>query len=130
MSIKFCPTCRYFLFLENQVRVNEKTQLKTSELFRICRACGYSEQEEQGCLILETNLQEKVNEEYKILLNEFTRLDPTLPHVKNIQCPNDKCRSNTGEAERDVIYMKYDAVNLKYLYICNVDGCNMHWRSR
>ncbi len=93
-----------------------------------CRACGHAEDYEEGGLLYEINLQQKVGEGYKVLLNEFTRLDPTLPHVTNIKCPNDECGSNTGAAERDVIYMKYDAVNLKYLYICNV--CEQHWKSR
>jgi hypothetical protein len=127
MSIKFCPTCRYFLFLVNK-EVKNEDGTSSPELWRQCRACGFEEQEEKGCLILETNLQEKVNEGYKVLLNEFTKLDPTLPHVKNIKCPAEECPSNMGGAERDVIYMKYDPVNLKFLYICNV--CDKHWRSR
>ena len=127
MSIKFCPTCRYSIYLKNKETQNEAGET-VSELWRICHTCGYESQEDQGCLILETNLQEKVNESYKVLLNEFTKLDPTLPHVHNIQCPNEECASNTGGAERDVIYMKYDAVNLKFIYICAV--CDKHWRSR
>ena len=127
MSIEFCPTCRYFLYLENKGIQSESGEI-VSELWRKCRACGFERQEEKGCLILETNLQEKVNESYKVLLNEFTKLDPTLPHVHNIQCPNEECASNIGSAERDVIYMKYDAVNLKFIYICTV--CDKHWRSR
>lgn len=77
---------------------------------------------------MEMNLRETTSDGYKVLLNEFTRYDPTLPHVQNIKCPNEACASNTGEKQRDVIYMKYDPTNLKYLYICNV--CNQHWRSR
>jgi DNA-directed RNA polymerase subunit M/transcription elongation factor TFIIS len=118
--MKFCPTCRYYLHLDcNQ---------ETGTLRRKCMNCGYNEVDEQGGLIFETNLQEKVSEGYKILLNEFTRKDPTLPHVDNIKCPNESCKSNTGAANRDVIYLKYDPVNLKYLYICNV--CETQWRSR
>ncbi len=63
-----------------------------------------------------------------MLLNEFTHQDPTLPHVKNIPCPNAECLTKTGAKERDVIYIKYDADNLKYLYICNV--CKAQWRSK
>ena len=33
-----------------------------------------------------------------------------------------------GEVESDVIYLKYDAINMKYLYICNV--CDTKWRSK
>jgi hypothetical protein len=105
------------------VAQSELTKLRWS-----CRACGHMEDYEEGGLLYEINLQQNVSEGYKVLLNEFTRLDPTLPHVSNIKCPNDECGSNTGAADRDVIYMKYDAVNLKYLYICNV--CEQHWKSR
>lgn len=118
--MKFCPTCRYYLYLEPGS--NE------DELRRVCRNCGYNVAEETGGLILETNLQEKVSDGHKILLNEFTRMDPTLPHVNNIVCPNGTCESNTGSKARDVIYLKYDAAGMKYLYICNV--CNEQWRSR
>jgi DNA-directed RNA polymerase subunit M/transcription elongation factor TFIIS len=67
----FCPTCRYYLYL-NQ---DDKT------LRRICRNCGYQEEDKTGGLILEIDLKEKTSEGYKILLNEFTKQDPTLPHV-------------------------------------------------
>jgi DNA-directed RNA polymerase subunit M/transcription elongation factor TFIIS len=124
-TIKFCPTCHNYLFPD--VRPADDGDVK-QELRRYCKSCGYSEADKQGGLILETNLQEKVSEGYKIILNEFTRLDPTLPHVKNIKCPNTACKTNTGQAEPDVINIKYDATNLKYLYICNV--CGEQWRSR
>ena len=126
-TIKFCPVCRYYLFPDvRPANMDEEVQ---NELRRVCKNCGYNEKDEQGGLILKTNLQEKVSEGYKIILNEFTRLDPTLPHVKSIKCPNEKCKSNAGGgAERDVIPIKYDSVHLKYLYICNV--CETQWRSR
>jgi len=113
----FCPTCRYYLYLDQ----DNKT------LRRICRNCGYQEEDKKGGLILEIDLKEKTSEGYKILMNEFTKQDPTLPHVNTIKCPSDGCKSNSG-AERDVIYLKYDAVNMKFLYICNV--CDTQWKSK
>ena len=77
---------------------------------------------------MEIDLKEKTSESYKILLNEFTKGDPTLPHVNTIKCPNTECESNAGTKEADVIYIKYDAVNMKFMYICNV--CDAQWRSR
>ena len=117
--MKFCPDCRYYLYL--QIRPED------SIMFRHCRNCGYKE-EEAGGLVFETNLQEKSSEGYKLLLNEFTRNDPTLPHVTTINCPNGSCQTRTGNKEPDVIYMKYDNVNMKYIYICNV--CGEQWRSQ
>lgn len=114
----FCPTCRYYLYLDQ----DDKT------LRRICRNCGFQKEDTQGGLILEIDLKEKTSEGYKILLNEFTKKDPTLPHVNTIKCPNETCDSNTKNVEKDVIYLKYDAVNMKFLYICN--HCDTQWRSK
>ena len=113
----FCKVCRYYMYLDQD----------GSTLRRICRNCGYQE-EEKGGLILEIDLKEKTSEGYKILMNEFTPLDPTLPHVDTIKCPNQECETNTSGKQRDVIYLKYDTVNMKFLYICNV--CKTQWRSK
>ncbi len=118
--MKWCPTCDNYLY----------HSIESNELIRKCRNCGYAQKDTEGGLVLETRIQERAGEGYKILVNEFTTLDPTLPHVKNIKCPNGDCSSNTPgqESTRDVIYIKYDAVNLKYMYICT--RCNTQWRSR
>jgi hypothetical protein len=100
-----------------------------NELLLTCHNCGYNEINTTGGLIMETDLQEKTAEGYKILLNEFTRSDNTLPHTTTIKCPNAACGSNNGQP-RDVIYMKYDAINLKFLYLCNVKDCGHQWRSK
>jgi len=102
----------------------------SGQLTLTCNNCGYNEVNEEGGLIMETDLQEKTAEGYKILLNEFTRSDPTLPHTDIIKCPNPECGSNKGGATRDIIFMKYDQVNLKFLYLCNVKGCGHQWRSK
>ena len=116
--MKFCQVCRYYLYLNVQ----------ENECVRLCRNCGYTEKEEKGTLVSETLVKELTSEGYKILLNEFTRQDPTLPHLTMMKCPRGDCESNVGSKEKDVIYIKYDAENLKYLYICNV--CGEQWRSR
>jgi DNA-directed RNA polymerase subunit M/transcription elongation factor TFIIS len=122
--MKFCPKCRYYLYLN----VSKKEDDEEEKLRRICRNCGYEEEDEKGGLILETDLQERTSEGYKIILNEFTKDDPTLPHVNTLKCPNLKCLTNTSGQEKDVIYLKYDSINLKYIYICNV--CDTKWRSK
>jgi len=136
----FCPVCKYYLYL-TQVgpsailppeagpipRDPVPVHLGGETLRRICRNCGYQAEDKKGGLILEIDLKEKISEGYKILMNEFTKQDPTLPHVNTIKCPNTGCESNSGK-EKDVIYLKYDAVNMKFLYICNV--CDTQWRSK
>ena len=120
-TLHFCPQCRYYLALD----------ITDTTLTRVCRHCGYKQEETKGALVLETVVQEKASESYKILLNEFTRQDPTLPHVSNIPCPGfpeKPCGSTKGVAKPDVILIKSDPVNMKYLYLCNV--CGQQWRSR
>lgn len=117
--IRFCPTCRYYLYL--QVEGEEQN------LFRVCRVCGYKEEDVKGGLVMETTVREHATEGYKILLNEYTRQDPRLPRLKTIPCPEPACDSNHGKKPSDVIYIKHDAVNMLYMYICDV--CGFTWRS-
>jgi DNA-directed RNA polymerase subunit M/transcription elongation factor TFIIS len=123
----FCKICRYYLYLEETTVQPDDEKEATVQLRRICRNCGYQEVMNGG-LILELDLKEKTSEGYKILMNEFTKDDPTLPHVHTITCPNEGCESNTSDKDPDVIYLKYDVVNMKYLYICNI--CDTRWRSK
>lgn len=116
--MKFC-SCGYYLYLK---------MVENRMCVRACKNCGYSEEESEGSLISETLIKERASEGYKIVLNEFTRQDPTLPHLHTMKCPRGECKSNVGSVPKDVIYIKYDPANLKYLYICNV--CGEHWRSR
>jgi DNA-directed RNA polymerase subunit M/transcription elongation factor TFIIS len=138
--MNFCPKCENLLVLEqgsNETTGPTGEKEKTYFLNRICNYCNYSEIDAQGGLVNETIVQERSSEGYKILLNEFTEQDPTLPHVTTLPCPNTTgnpekklpiCPTHTSGTPRDVIIIKYDAQNMKYLYICNV--CKEQWKSR
>ena len=116
--MSWCPKCENFLYADS----------KGENLVRICRTCGYKKEDESGGLVMETIVQERSSEGYKILLNEFTRQDPTLPHVNTLPCPSTTCDTNVRKVPRDVIIIKYDNQNMKFIYICNV--CGTQWRSR
>ena len=61
-------------------------------------------------------------------VNQYTHLDPTLPRVNNMDCPNEKCPTNTGtEKNKEVIYIKYDSDNLKFVYLCC--HCKQCWKN-
>ena len=117
--MKVCGVCQNMFVMKLQA---------DGKLIWNCLSCGIEEEQAGGCLIMETLVQERSSEGYRILLNEFTRQDTTLPHTKSIKCSKDSCPSNGSGSERDIIYIKYDAINMKYLYICNV--CGESWRSR
>lgn len=122
-NLRFCPVCENYLYTD--------VDAESMDLFRVCRKCGHKEKDTKGGLVMEMMIQQQSAEGYKILLNEFTRKDPRLPHIrKNITCPNVGCDSNKGGNDPDVIYIKYDAVNLLYLYICDICGEKWHSRER
>ncbi len=127
-----CPKCDYYMPLGEgnlDAELEGDDKAKAKDLIRYCRNCGHNQEEKKG-LVMETIIQEKASDAYRVFLNEFTKQDPRLPHSKTLKCPNKSCPSVTGGAESDVIYIKYDPVNLKFLYICNVTGCGTQWRSR
>ena len=121
--MRFCPKCRYYLFLNT----GEGTVVRN-----VCRNCGFSEKLEpktkEEALILETNFRSGSSASGAasgITVNEYTKMDPTLPHVNTIRCPNGGCPSNTGTVEKDVIYIKTDPANLKFQYVCT--HCPSQW---
>jgi hypothetical protein len=105
---------------------NSSTELN-GDLIRICKNCGHTEKEKKG-LVMETIVQGQSSESYKMFFNEFTLEDPRLPHLYNLACPNTTCPSQTGQATSDIVYVKYDIANMKYLYICT--RCKTSWHSR
>ncbi len=98
----------------------------------VCDTCGFSKKFEPKtaaeALVLETNFRSGSRASGAgagITVNDYTKMDPTLPHVNTIRCPNGGCPSNTGTVEKDVIYIKSDAVNLKFQYVCA--HCPAQW---
>ena len=64
--------------------------------------------------------------------NPYLTEDITLPVIKdnpNIKCPNKDCICNTdSKVESEILYIKYDAEKLSYMYICK--HCNQKWTNR
>ena len=58
-------------------------------------------------------------------INEYTKLDPTLPRRNNIPCPNNECDSHKKGKNSEVIYLRYDDTNMKYIYLCC--KCDNSW---
>jgi DNA-directed RNA polymerase subunit M/transcription elongation factor TFIIS len=132
--MRFCPVCAYYLYLryEGLGQGQGLTEGTDSGLQLLCRHCGYKEAmaptTSAEALILETNFQASASQKQTVSqLNEFTKLDPTLPHLKTIACPNQSCPSQADVQLRDILYIKTDAKNLKYQYSCST--CGTQWGS-
>ena len=55
------------------------------------------------------------------------KLDPTLPRISKVLCPNSKCETNTKNEKREIIYIRYDDINMKYIYMCST--CDCVWKT-
>ena len=122
--MRFCNICSYYLYL---VMSPDGSALTLS-----CRHCGFTEpmnpKTSEEALILETTFSTtKSQKQTTSSLNEYTKLDPTLPHLKTIACPEPTCASQADPSKRDILYMRTDQKNLKFQYSCTV--CNTQWGS-
>ena len=122
--MKFCVKCNnmYYIGL---------SETNGNEMIYYCRNCGYKDLEtaEEGSCVLKTSIQ-KNKLSFNHIINEYTKLDPTLPRIYNIKCPSDACITNSEDKEKppsEVIYMRYDDENMKYLYLCV--NCNTNWKT-
>ena len=119
----FCKKCEnmYYIRLEDS---------DSSKLIYYCRKCGDENDliSEDNMCVSFTNLKREENKHYHIV-NKYTKWDPTLPRINNIECPNEECSSraeNPNErSKNEIIYMRYDNEDIKYVYICV--NCDSLW---
>ena len=108
----FCDKCQnmYYIRLDTD---------DTNKLIYYCRHCGHEENNilNTNSVVYSSTSASSLNSSN--IINEFTKLDPTLPRVSNILCPNEDCETNkAADKEREIIYIRYDHVNMKYIYLC------------
>lgn len=118
----FCNKCNNMYYIRISGEDGDK-------LIYYCRNCGNEDTELTKDNICVSKTQLKRNEQkYNHIINEYTKLDPTLPRINTIKCPNNECSSNKEKAtDREVIYIRYDDINLLYIYLCA--KCDTVWRT-
>jgi len=124
----FCPTDGM------KLRMSPSEKADSTEVLLKCIACGYQESmkptTEAESLILKTVFNSgssATGASSGVGINDYTMIDPTLLHVKTLQCPNESCSSRADPSKQDVIYIKTDPTNMKYTYICT--NCKTQWTS-
>jgi aspartate carbamoyltransferase regulatory subunit len=100
----------------------------SNKLVYYCRNCG----NEDSTLSVENVTVSKVQlkkseQEFSHIINKYTKLDPTLPRVNKILCPNSECLTNKEDKPREIIYIRYDEQNMKYVYLCST--CDTVWKT-
>lgn len=109
----------------------------SNSLVHYCRACGHRDHtiSTEGVCVINTNYK-KGEQQFNHIINKYTKEDPTLPRIYNIPCPNAACTSNIDTESSatavekkpvEIIYIRYDDTNLKYLYMCTL--CDTVWKT-
>lgn len=117
----FCDKCDNMYY----IRVSSEDE---NSLVYYCRNCGNEDTNltKNNICVSKTHLK-KSEQKYNHIVNEYTKLDPTLPRINTIKCPNSECASNKEGKSREVIYIRYDDTNKLYIYLCA--NCDTLWNT-
>lgn len=118
----FCKVCQNMYYIS----INPDDDNK---LMYYCRNCGNKDLNiSVEYVTISTTQLKKSEQEFSHIINKYTKLDPTLPRVSNILCPNAECNTNNdGDKSREIIYIRYDDINMKYVYLCST--CDTIWKT-
>jgi len=122
-----------------------------NELQYYCRNCGNIDDSiaADNICVSKVNIKHTTKQQsFSQVVNKYTKFDPTLPRIHTIRCPNDECPSNAGgsvggggaagagaaagagekkKSKNEIIYVRYDDTNLKYVYLCA--KCDKVWNT-
>ena len=119
----FCDKCDNMYY----IRISSEDE---NVLIYYCRNCGHEDTEltKNNICVSKTQLK-KSEQKYNHIINEYTKLDPTLPRINTIKCPNSDCASNKDKdgENREVIYIRYNDLNKLYVYLCA--KCDTIWNT-
>tara|TARA_Y100000816_G_C25688927_1_gene364532 strand:- start:47 stop:436 length:390 start_codon:yes stop_codon:yes gene_type:complete len=125
--MNFCKNCNNLYYLKIDTNDDNK---ESNKLIFYCRNCGNEENNLTENDICVSSIENKQNDDnYESYINEYTKLDPTLPRTNNIKCPNNNCDTNKKEDKinREIIYVRYNNIDMKYVYMCST--CNTIWKT-
>jgi DNA-directed RNA polymerase subunit M/transcription elongation factor TFIIS len=107
------------------IRINSDDPNK---LVYYCRNCGNEDKllAIENVCVSKTQIK-KSEQSFSHIINKYTKLDPTLPRINTILCPNPDCSTNKTNKEREIIYIRYDDTNMKYIYMCS--DCDTIWKT-
>lgn len=113
--MKFCSIC------SNMYIIHIDTQ-NSKQLVYHCKKCGQEEiiTNSEEFRISVTNSETKNT--ISSFINQYTIYDNTLPRINNIDCPNEKCKTNVDNTEKEILNIRYDDTDMKYVNLCSTCG--------
>ena len=103
----FCQECDNMYYIK--IHGDDSNQLTY-----YCRNCGFEDNTITKDNICVSNTQlHKESQQFNHIINDYTKYDPTLPHISNIDCPNGDCICNKptnddmddDTVKNDIIYI-------------------------
>ena len=84
----FCIHCSNMYY----IRLSEEDP---NSIVYYCRNCGHENKNItlDSVTISRTNFKSS-KQKYNSIINKYTKMDPTLPRINTIKCPNQACKSN------------------------------------
>ena len=159
----FCVNCNNMYY----IRLSEEDP---NSIVYYCRNCGHENKNiSLNSVTISKTSFKNTRQKYNSILNKYTKLDPTLPRINTIKCPNQSCKSNHGggseegdvvgamaaanvsskkkgaaqavevpapapapvsvisENKREIIYLRYDDINMNFVYLCAT--CDTVWNT-
>ena len=117
----FCSNCSNMYY----IRINSDDPNK---LVYYCRKCGNEDKflAIENVCVSKTQIK-KSEQTFSHIINKYTKLDPTLPRINNVLCPDPNCPTNKDGTPREIIYIRYDDSNMKYINLCPT--CDTVWKT-
>lgn len=125
----FCSVCANMYYI---------SVTPENELQYYCRNCGNIDEtiaSENICVSKVNVKQTAMTTTFSQMVNKYTKYDPTLPRIHTMRCPNDECPSHRDHHasssakpnKSEIIYIRYDDTNLKFVYLCA--KCDKIWNT-
>ena len=116
--MQFCDKCDNMYY----IKIDDND---SNKIIYYCRNCGHENTNlvTDHCISSINLSTTKLS--YNNYVNQYTKLDPTLPRINNIPCPNNECSTNMKNIPREIIYIRYNPTDIKYIYLCST--CDTLW---
>ena len=117
----FCSNCANMYY----IRINSDDPNK---LVYYCRKCGNEDKliDIENVCVSKTQIK-KTEQTFSHIINKYTKFDPTLPRINTVLCPDLNCPTNVDGKSREIIYIRYDDSNMKFVYLCS--DCDTVWQT-
>ena len=119
--MRFCNGCNNMYYIKSKEEENNNTTI-----VYYCRNCGKEDENiEQNYVVSSFNKSDNLSD--NSFVNPYTKYDLTIPRVNTIKCINPYCNSNKEDNSNNILLIRTNEVDMKYIYLCSI--CDTKWKS-